>query len=97
MAPKIDKINLTLLKKFVGELETSLTTAESIKSSANSDVNEYIIEMSKAAGLCAGVMSEAGMLVGDVQTMVMMAQNPTSAKSDLLDKILAPLKGSGTN
>lgn len=97
MTPKIDKVNLTLLKKLVGELEASLTTAESIKSSVNSDVNEYIIEMSKAAGLCAGVMSEAGMLVGDVQTMVMSVQNPASAKSDLLDKILGPLKGSGTN
>lgn len=98
MTPKISKVDLTLLKRLVGELETSLTTAEGIKSSATSDPAEFVIEMSKAAGLCSGVMQESLMLIGDIQNLTLSVQNPTSSvKGDLLDKILGPLKGSGSN
>ena len=91
-------VDLKLLKKLVGELEASLQVAESIKTSVDVDTAEYIVEMSKAAGLCAGVMSEAGMLIGDLQQATIAVQNGGAApKTDFLNKILGPLKGGGTN
>lgn len=98
MTKETKGIDLKLLKKLVGELEASLQVAESIKTSVDVDTAEYIVEMSKAAGLCAGVMSEAGMLIGDLQQATVAVQNVSGApKSDFLDKILGPLKGGGTN
>lgn len=97
MTKETKSIDLTLLKRLVGELETSLQVAEGIKTSVDVDVAEYIVEMSKAAGLCAGVMSEAGMLIGDLQQATLSVQSPSADKTALLDKILGPLKGGGTN
>jgi hypothetical protein len=91
---KPNKVDLTLLKKLVGELEASLTTADGIKT-AEGDITEYIVELSKAAGLTAGVMQEAGMLIGDIQNQVMQVQNPTPSKSDFLEKLLGGIKGGG--
>ena len=91
-------IDLTLLKKLVGELEVSIQAAEGIKTSIELDKTEYIVEMSKAAGLCAGVMQEAGMLISDLQSATIAVQSGgTPAKTDFLDKILGPLKGGGSN
>lgn len=90
--PKMTKIDLTLLKRLVNELEGSLNSAELIKS--DKDLHDYVIEMSKAAGLAAGVMTEAGLLVGDIGGMVQNVQSPTSDK-DNLSKILGALKGGG--
>jgi len=97
MTKETKSIDLTLLKRLVGELETSLQVADGIKTSVDVDVAEYIVEMSKAAGLCAGVMSEAGMLIGDLQQATLSVQSPSADKTALLDKILGPLKGGGTN
>lgn len=97
MTKEIKGIDLKLLKKLVGELESSIQVAESIKTSIDFDAAEYIVEMSKAAGLCAGVMSEAGMLIGDMQQATLAVQSPSAEKTALLDKILGPLKGGGTN
>jgi hypothetical protein len=94
MPTKTNKVDLTLLKKLVGELESSLTTADGIKT-AEGDVTEYIVELSKAAGLTAGVMQEAGMLIGDIQSQVMQVQSPGPAKSDFLEKLLGGIKGGG--
>jgi len=93
--PKVNKVDLTLLKKFVGELENSLSTADGIKTSEG-DISEYIVELSKAAGLCAGIMQEAAMLVADVQAQVMAVQSPApAAKADIFEKLLGSLKGPG--
>lgn len=90
-----NKIDLTLLKKLVGELESSLGTADGIKA-VEGDITEYIVEMAKAAGLCAGVMQEAAMLVADVQSNVMAVQSPSPNKSsDIFEKLLGSLKGPG--
>lgn len=95
MSNKINKIDLTLLKKMVGELESSLATGEGL-GTTEGNKNEYIIEMSKAAGLCAGLIQEAAMLIGDVQATIMSVQNPSpAAKGDIFDKLLGSLKGSG--
>lgn len=91
---KANKIDLTLLKKLVGELENSLTTADGIRS-AEGDITEFVVELAKAAGLAAGVMQEAGMLIGDIQSQVMAVQSPSPTKSDFLEKLLGGLKGGG--
>lgn len=65
------KVNLSLLKKFVIELEESLKIADAIKASeASSKVEDYVVEMSKAIGLASGAAAEASMLVKDIQTCV---------------------------
>jgi hypothetical protein len=88
------KVDLTLLKKLVGELETHLQTAGGIQDSGG-DIHEYIVEMSRAAGLAAGVMSEAGMLIGDIHSMIKALSSPQPKNLDFLEKILGGIKGSG--
>ena len=94
---KSAKVDLKLLKRLVGELEASLATAEGIKQdteAAEGDLEEYIVEMSKCAGLAAGVMAESTCLVGDIQAAIGHAQSPPKG-SDPLSKLLAGLKGGG--
>ena len=88
------KIDLTLMKKLLGELETSLNTSDAIKTAEGSIV-EYIVEMSKSLGLASGMVQEASLLIADIQAHVMSVQNPQASKSDFLSKILgaAPPKG----
>lgn len=94
--PKI-KVDLTLLKKLVGELETSLATVDSINTDTNPDVNELTVEASKAAGLAAGVMRESSSLILDIDDLVRGSQSP-KPKSDLLDKLQGLLgKPGGSN
>jgi hypothetical protein len=49
--------------------------------------------MSKAAGLAAGIMTEATMLIGDIGGMVRQSQGST--EKDPLSKIMSALKGGG--
>ena len=91
MGKNAKKIDLTLLKKLVGELESTLATAEGIKNDAG-DVNEYVVEMQKGAGLAAGVMTEATLLIGDIAVAV---RSGTSPDKDPLATILGALKGGG--
>jgi len=95
--PKVAKVDLTLLKKLVGELESSLGTAEGIKADKQdtSDLHDYVIEMSKCAGLAAGIMTEATMLIGDIGAVVRQSQGPSPSDKDPLSKILGAIKGNG--
>jgi hypothetical protein len=88
-----NKIDLDTLKRLVAELESTLSAAENITTDVKADKVEFVVEMSKAAGIAAGIMMEAGGVMGDIQQLVMGVNAP--AKSDLLDKLLGPLKGSG--
>lgn len=91
-----NKIDLTLLKKLVGELENSLNNASNISTDVDADLNEYIVEMSKAVGLCAGIMRESSMLIGDIHTAVRNVQSPSGKNMDiLLEKVLGSIKGGG--
>ena len=91
------KIDLKLIKKLLGELEVSLESADGIKT-AKGDVTDYIVELSKSAGLAAGIMQEASMLVMDVQSQALAVQSPAPPKTDVLEKLLGPLKGgNGSN
>jgi hypothetical protein len=87
---KPGKVDLDLLKRLVAELEISLNTAYGIKTDLKSEKEEYVIEMSKATGLASGVMTEAALIVGDIQHLL---TQPGSKSMDLLDKIMGGLKG----
>lgn len=96
---KASKIDLLLLKKLVGELETSIQTADGIKGDAEPNNTDYVVEMSKAAGLAAGVMQEASLLILDIHGLVYSSQGLPGSKSTggdaLLDKILGSFGGKG--
>lgn len=87
----IKKINLTLLKKLVEELEISLLAADGIKKSTGSDNNDYVIELSKSIGLCSGVALEAEALISDITNNVNFSQTSPS-KMELLNKLFSPAK-----
>lgn len=90
------KIDLSLLKKFVSELENSLTAAEAVRLSTEGNPHEYLVELSKAGGLAVSVSQEVTMLLGDVQKSMMQMQNPSASKNALLEKLFSGLQGSGT-
>lgn len=89
---KAPKIDLTLLKQLVGELEAILATADGIQQESPSKNNDYVIEMSKAVGLASGAALEATMLVSDIQTLVRVSTGP-APKEDGLKGLLNLLKG----
>jgi hypothetical protein len=90
---KGNKVDLTLLKKLVGELESHLNTAGGIQE-AEGDIHEYIIEMSRAAGVAAGVMAEAGLVIGDIHHSVRaLSVTPGKSDKDFLEKLLGGLTG----
>jgi hypothetical protein len=93
-----NKINLKLLKQLVSQLESTLDKANKIREDEG-DIVEYIVDLSMATGLAAGIMSEAGMLIGDIQSQILSLQSPAAIKavasqSDLFDKLFPnPNKG----
>lgn len=87
------KIDLATLKRLVSELESTLSAAEGIKTDVNADKIEYVVEMNKATGLAAGVMTEAAVLMGTIQSLIQDAGAPS--KADFLEKLLGTLKGPG--
>lgn len=89
------KVDLTVLKRLVAELESILSAAEGIKTDVNGDKVEYVVEMNKATGICAGILTESGLLMGDIQQMIAGLSAPSMSKADFLEKILGGLKGPG--
>lgn len=93
---KLPKIDLTLLKKLVIELERGLESCDKIKFDENGDQSDFIIEMSKSTGLVTGIMQESSMLIGDIQSIVKASQQLSGTKNtDFFDKVLGGLKGTG--
>ena len=90
----VGKVDLTVLKRLLSELESELAIADGIKTDVNADRVEWIVSLNKATGLAAGVMSEAGLLMGDIQQL--MSGSPATAdKQDFLNRLLGGLKGPG--
>lgn len=87
------KVNLDLLKKLVGELESSLQNSEAVKS----DNNEYVVELSKAAGLAAGVMQEASLLVLDIHALTQLSPGKSKESVASIIDTLKALKPGGSN
>lgn len=92
----MSEVDLTLLKRFVNELEIALKAADKARVDlSESDSSTYLVELSKATGLAASVSQEAVMLVGDIRKQILKIQNP-AASSSVLEKFLgAKLKGGG--
>lgn len=88
------QVDLTLLKRLVAELESTLNTVEGIRNAPSSNKVEMNVEASKAVGLASGIMQESGLLIMDIHAM--LGATGPSTKGDLLDKLLGSLKGPGT-
>lgn len=92
-------IDLSLIKKLVVELETTMTEADRLKAIVEQSLNadskiECIIQLNKALGLAAGIMTESSMLMGDLQHQ--MHGGPVdSNKVDFMEKILKGLGPAG--
>lgn len=88
-----NKIDLSLLKKLVSELENNLTQTPPTK-----DIQEYVIHLAKCSGLSAMISQEAIMIVGDINHL---ATHSTSEPN--IDKTLSTfeklfgVKGNGNN
>jgi len=91
----VGKIDLTVLKRLVSELESELTTAEGIKTDVNADQVEWLITLNKATGLAAGVLTEAGLLMGDIQLLLSGPSAGGASDKDFLNKLLGGFKGPG--
>jgi len=87
-------IDLSLLKKLVVELENTLATTE--VSFNKNDLQQYVVEASKAVGLASGVMAEASALIGDIAVLVKQNTSVQSLASDPLEALLNPIKGKVT-
>jgi len=87
------QVDLTLLKRLVAELESSLNVVEDIRADAKADKIEINVEASKAVGLASGIMQESGLLIMDIYTM--LGNSAPKGKGDMLDKLLGSLKGPG--
>lgn len=90
------KVDISLLKRLVAELESSLSVMESIQTDVNTDNNEFVVEASKAGGLAAGIMQEATVVLVKIHTVIDGTQN-APATQDFLSKILGPLKPGSSN
>ncbi len=91
------KVDLTLLKRLVTELDAALEGAEQIAANkSDENVQDYIVEMSKATGIAAGVLQEATMLIGDINQMVRI-NTMSAGKEDPLGSLLSVLKGGTGN
>ena len=89
------KIDLDIIKRLVSELEASINRAEDIKAAAGDKI-EWIVELNKASGLAAGIVSEGALLIGDIQYTVQGGPPSGSVKQDFMEKILGGLKGPGS-
>jgi hypothetical protein len=94
------QVDLTMLKRMMSELEEQLAQALEIVNKnpiPNREITiDYVVEMNKAAGLAGGLMTEAGMIIGDIQRA--MSGNPETASSkELMSKLMSGLKGTGFN
>lgn len=87
------KVELETIKRLMAELESTLSTAEGISTDVKADRIEYVVEMNKATGIAAGIMMEAGILMGEIQQLIQGAGAPS--KADFLEKLLGGLKGPG--
>lgn len=80
----MSQIDLSILKKLVTALEEQIAVSEKSKSGSA----DYITELSKASGIALGIVQEATLLAGDLQTLSRKASAPAP---DFLDKILGKL------
>lgn len=79
-------VDLTLIKKLVAELESSLNVAKLHLKDNNR--NDFIIEMAKSAGVTSGIIAEAYMLVGDISKESIGVSGQPTNKDDPFGALL---------
>jgi len=98
MSKKI-KVDTSLLKKLVAELDVYLESAQQAKDSISREnpdtVNAFIVELQKAAGLSSGVAQEAAALIADI-TGEVRSQFVSTKGYDALAEIMGGYGGSGS-
>jgi len=88
------KINLSLLKKLVSELEKSVELLEGIPIDKEEGLVNYITEVARASGLAGIVVQEAKMLVKDMYTLIQLASGPTPpSESDVIAELDKMFRG----
>ncbi len=93
----MNKINLSLLKECVEALELSLSAAKDLENvRTEQEKNALIIELSKAAGVAAGIMQEASLLVMDIQAIARSLQVSAPSDSDKILNQVLPTSSKGT-
>jgi hypothetical protein len=97
------KLNLTLLKKLVGELELAAQVAEKTREGKKphedeAAYNDFVVEMGKVSGLCSSVAVEASALVKDCAKILQYALVPDRNPNDFaLSDLLGGYMPSGDN
>lgn len=90
------QIDLTLLKRLVAELDQAVQKAESQKTAAT-DKNDVIVAFSFAAGLTTSIVSEAALLMQDLQHFtVNTGAGKGESVADIFKSLAGGLKGSGS-
>ena len=92
LTPKVD---ISLLKRLVAELESSLAIVEVMQTDINADYNEFVVEAAKASGLAAGIMQEATIVLVKIHDVI--DGQTAEVSQDFLTKILGPLKPVSSN
>lgn len=67
------KIDLSLLKRLVAELETMVETCSVMTTDSKERAQNTVIELAKASGIAANISQEAALLVKDLYAAVAVA------------------------
>lgn len=94
---KVTNVNLDLLKKLVSELDALIQSSEDLKKASVFDKDQYLVELSKAAGVCSGIFQESALLVADITSCATSISNSNESLKTGLSDPLPPLKGNLTN
>jgi hypothetical protein len=94
---KVTNVNLDLLKKLVSELDALILSSEALKKESIFDKDQYLVELSKAAGVCSGIFQESALLVADIASCASSMNNSNESLKTDLSELFPPLKGNVTN
>jgi len=86
------KIDFKLIHRLADELEKQIEKAETVKSNGQ----DYVVEMSKAAGLSSSIVEEGRMLGIDIANLIVLntSENMRKVHEDDLEEDLSASKES---
>ena len=101
------KADLTLLKRYVKEVEEGLEEAYKVRDepkegeALKESYQDFMVKLYHVVGLLAGLTQEAGLLVGDMQKIAQYSEPKSKTASDavsmLKDILYPPKRGRGEN
>lgn len=89
---KSGKVDLSLIKRLVSELDLQLKSAE--LASSSEEKTDYAVELAKAIGLCTAMSEESKLLINDIKVTAVLGSQATE---DLLSTILTSVKSEVKN